>query len=297
MRNYLKDDYRAHESRHQIPERSLCMTGQTKQADRYVDSVLAALNVLDSFLSMQSMTTLQLIQHTGLTRNRVMRLTGTLLHRGYLMREDEHNSYMLGPRIPLLNKVFEEAHSIVFLVRPILKYLAYKTHESASMFIMDGWERVVLAREEGTRSLRYTVSEGKRMDLHAGAAGKVLLAYAPQKTLDEFLSKARLVKRTRHTITNAHELKKDIMIIRRNGFAESAGERDADAAAVAAPVFDGTGSLIGALGIAGPIGRFNQENHELYVKAVIDAAHKLSVQLGWKPEKVKNKIMRAVGQP
>ena len=266
------------------------MAGLTKEADRHVDAVLAALDVLDSFLSTPSMTAKQLAEHTGLTRNRVIRLTGTLLHRGYLMRDEEHNAYLPGPRIRLLNKAFEDAHGIVLLVRPILKHIVQKTGETASMFVRDGWERVVVAREEGPQAIRYSAPEGQHMDLHAGAAGKVLLAFASEETVDEFLSNARLLKRTDQTITNALDLKKEMAKIRRHGFAESCGERNVDAAAVSAPVFDGTRSLVGALSIAGPLNRFSKDNRKFYATIILDAAKKLSAQLSENPERLKKEI-------
>jgi DNA-binding IclR family transcriptional regulator len=47
--------------------------------------------------------------------------------------------------------------------------------------------------------------------------------------------------------------------IRSDGFAVSRGERDADSAAIAIPLFDADGGFRGALGLVGPITRFGDE--------------------------------------
>ena len=58
-----------------------------------------------------------------------------------------------------------------------------------------------------------------------------------------------------------------------------------DAYAIAAPVFDAAGSLIGALGIAGPASRFTPGVRKSHQRMIVNHAHRLSDQLGWKQQK------------
>jgi DNA-binding IclR family transcriptional regulator len=262
------------------------MNGPTKQAERHVEAVLAGLDILDCFLKKPSMSIKQIMEETGFTRNRVMRLTGTLLHKGYLVLDSETGAFALGPEILALSRVFERNRGIVILARPILREIALTTGESASLYVREGLERVVLAREEGTQPIRYAVAEGQRMDLHAGAGGKVLLAFGPKDVLDVFLSSTPLIKRTTQTITDQDKLLGELKKIRKQGYATSTGERVADACALAAPVFDSEGDLVGALGIAGPISRFTSEIRKSYLELILDHSNKFSRQLGWKNNKL-----------
>jgi DNA-binding IclR family transcriptional regulator len=152
------------------------MKKPTRQADRHVEAVLAALDVLECFLTKPGLTTMEIMQATGFTRNRVVRLTGTFTHRGFLTADSETGAFSTGPKIYALGKVFERNRVILTLVRPVLRDIALKTGESASFYVREACERVVLAREKGTHAIRHAISEGQRMDLHAGAAGKVILA-------------------------------------------------------------------------------------------------------------------------
>ena len=64
------------------------MSGPTRQTERHVDAVLAALDILECFLAAPELATRDLVVATGFTRNRVMRLAGTLAHRGFLVSDE-----------------------------------------------------------------------------------------------------------------------------------------------------------------------------------------------------------------
>jgi DNA-binding IclR family transcriptional regulator len=63
----------------------------------------------------------------------------------------------------------------------------------------------------------------------------------------------------------------------------SRGENIPDAHAISAPVFDHRKQMIGALGIAGPASRLDDEEIDNRVKTVVDAANVLSQRL-WTSE-------------
>ena len=258
------------------------MKKPTRQADRHVEAVLAALDVLECFLAKPGLTTMEIMQATGFTRNRVMRLTGTFTHRGFLMADSETGAFSTGPKIYALGKVFERNRVILCLVRPILRGIALQTGESASFYVREGCERVVLAREDGTHAIRHAISEGQRMDLHAGAAGKVILAYSPEEVVENVLAKTGLPRRTAATITDKNWLLKELEKVRNQGSAISLGEREADVCAMAAPVLDNGHELVGALSISGPINRFTPQIRKSCAEVLLAAAMKLSRQLGWK---------------
>jgi DNA-binding IclR family transcriptional regulator len=118
------------------------------------------------------------------------------------------------------------------------------------------------------------------MDLHAGAAGKVILAYSPEDMVDTVLAQTGLPKRTAATITGKNRLLKELDYIRGQGHAVSIGERAADVCALAAPVFEHGHELVGALSISGPISRFTPQIRKSYAELLLAASLKLSQQLG-----------------
>ena len=252
------------------------MTSSTKQSQRHIHSVLAALDLLECFERKPNLTIKQIIDYTGMTRNRIMRLTGTYEERGYLIRNRSTGKYQLGPKIMLLGKIHERNFDLVQLVRPLLKEVSFETGESASLYIIDGTERLLLAREEGTHAIRYSVTEGQRLPLFAGAGGKVLLAYGPESLKKIVLAQQNVSPLTLGTIVDAGDLAAEIQTVRAKGFAVSQAERASDAGSIAAPVFGYKHELICAIAIVGPVSRVNVDSHPEYVLKVVATANGMS---------------------
>lgn len=260
------------------------MESKTKEASRYIDVVLRALEILDLFQDSIELTLKEIIDQTGLTRSRTMRLIGTLESRGYLVADYKSNNYYPGIKLAILGKSFEKVNQIEAITRPILKDLSNKTGESATFYVLDGTDRLALAREEGKHAIRYSVREGQRMPLHAGASGKVLLAYGPPELVASIKDSSKLNAITPTTITCPDALLKEMADVRKNGYAISKGENVADANAIAAPVMEFNQKLIGAIGIAAPINRLNDENMTTRVEIVKEVADKLSRKFGYSPK-------------
>ena len=238
-----------------------------KETLRHVDAVLSALSILDCFLMESTLSVKQLIDMTGLTRNRVMRLCGTLEKGGYLIQDVEARHFGLGFQTLVLGKAFEKSNNLVTVARPILKELAQNTGESASLYVLEGTNRLVLAREEGTQVIRYSVAEGQRLPIHAGASGKTILAFSPEEVTRRLINNKPLPRFTPHTVTDRAMLKAELVKIRSNGYAFSQSERSIDAAAIAAPVFDHENRLVGAISLGGPVTRFTAINRPRFFGA------------------------------
>lgn len=253
-----------------------------KETLRHVDAVLSALGILDCFVREPTLSVKQLIEMTGLTRNRVMRLCGTLEKGGYLIQDCEARSFSLGFQILVLGKAFDKRNNLATIVRPILKELAQNTGESASLYVLEGTNRLVLAREEGTQVIRYSVDEGQRLPIHAGASGKTILAFSPEEVTRRLINNKPLTRLTPYTVTDRTVLKAELVKIRSDGYAFSQSERAIDAAAIAAPVFDHENRLVGAISLGGPVTRFTANNRPGFLEQVLKASVKFSMRLGWK---------------
>lgn len=251
-----------------------------KESNRFVEVVLKALEILDCFSEEPALSLRQIMDRTGLARSRTMRITGTLISRGYLFFDPVSGNYTLGSRLLSLGNAFEHNNSMLGIVRPILKHLVEKTGESSTFSIVEAEERVVLAREEGIHNIRYTIREGQRMPLHAGAASKALLAFGPKEVLESVLGPDRLEAITPKTITDINKLKKSLAEIRKQGFAESTGENTPGSQAMAAPVFDYSNRLVGVLSVSGPSNRLQGSILDHMRKEVIEASKMLSEALG-----------------
>lgn len=260
----------------------------TKESGRLIDAVLKALDVLDCFGDDPTLTLKQIIDRTGLGRSRAMRLTGTLISRGYLFFDPVTGHFSLGSRLMALGDAFNRNNNIIRIARPIMKYLVDKTGESSTFSIIEADERVILVREEGTHAIRYSIQEGQRMPLHAGAASKALLAFGPQDVLERLITADLLQPITSSTVTDPEQLKNNLARIRKQGFAVSLGENTPGARAIAAPVFNYDNHLAGVVSVSGPANRIEGSIIDRMINQVLEASHMLSKALGRKEPDVSN---------
>jgi DNA-binding IclR family transcriptional regulator len=167
-----------------------------------------------------------LAAETGLYKSTILRLAGSLTAAGLAMRQSD-GRFLLGPTALSLGVRFQKQAAAADILLPLMRDLAKQSGESAAFYVPVGQARICLYRIESTQALRYTVEVGTQLPLDTGSGGRVLAAFLG----GEDAISAR---------------------VRRMGHYHSDGERDPNVAGVSAPVFRGTGEVVGALTLAGP---------------------------------------------
>jgi DNA-binding IclR family transcriptional regulator len=108
----------------------------------------------------------------------------------------------------------------------------------------------------------------------------VLLAYLPDREVEQLASRVGFPKLAPGTIDDLEPLKAELRKIRERGYAFSREETDVGAWGVAAPVLDHSGGVIAGVGIASPISRYTKQIEEHFTKLVRDAAIDVTRGLG-----------------
>lgn len=199
-----------------------------------VEAVERALAILEAFVAGQDTQTLtELSRQTGFYPSTILRLTGSLERFGYVRREAD-GRFRLGPSALRLGVTYEQGFGLGNVIRPQLEKLATEVQETAAFYVREGNARLCLFRCNGPRPLRSHLDEGSLLPLDRGAGGHVLMAYAG---------------------ANGDNYDR----IRETGWSASFGERDKHSGAVAVPIFGSNGRFLGALGVSGPITRFDSD--------------------------------------
>lgn len=252
-----------------------------KESAKQIESVDKALGILGCFsVNTPELSLKQLSEKTGLYKSRILRLCGTLMAHGFLIRLEERSAYRLGPKLLMLGKIYERSNSLISIARPILRELALITGESAKLFVIQGTKRICLARERGPYPLSYHVEEGESFELYAGAGGKVLMAYSSKEFCDLVLGENVLQRLTSTTIVERSRLEAEFQAIRERGYAASNGEVFPEVAGLAAPVFDHGNDICAALNISGSAQRFTEDRRPELLDNLLTSARKLSQLLG-----------------
>ena len=228
---------------------------------RGVKSVSKALMILESFTPAQpSLSLNDLNKITGFYKSTILRQIDTLVDRGFVVREPETERYRLGSKIYFLGQIFINSSNLLRAVRPALKEVVHKLEETAGIFVVDGTERLCLILEHGPHFIRATFEPGNRLPLHAGASGKVLLAFSDESLFDQLFADTQPEKFTKKTITDRFKLRTELDQIKKQGYAVSLGERVPSAATVSVPVFGPNGTIACALSNSGPTSRFRKNS-------------------------------------
>lgn len=97
--------------------------------------------------------------------------------------------------------------------------------------------------------------KGASFPLHVTAAGKAILANLPEDRVHEIIDEHGLEATTEHSITDRNELLEELRTVREEEIAFNIEEHYAGNTAVATPVRDPDGNVLGALTISGPAKR------------------------------------------
>ncbi|WP_206681379.1 MULTISPECIES: IclR family transcriptional regulator [Actinomadura] len=210
----------------------------------------------------------------GISKAVVYRILRSLVSRGMLETDSGTQGYRLGPAAVALGVSALRGFDVRSAAAPVLRRLRDETGETGTLSGLVGDQRVYLDQFESPQEIKMTVEVGRRFPLHAGSSGRVILAFLPPERREAVLA-GPLAALTGGTLTDGAVLRERLAETVREGVAVSLGERRADAASVAAPLFGPDGEVHGSISVCGPRYRFTPEAVERYRVLVKDAAEEV----------------------
>jgi DNA-binding IclR family transcriptional regulator len=223
--------------------------------------VLDKAAVVLSALEAGPATLAQLVASTQLARPTAHRLAVALEHHRLVSR-DMQGRFVLGPRLVELAAAAGEDR-LLAAAGPVLAAVRDHTGESAQLYRRQGDARVCVAAAERPVGLRDSIPVGSTLTMLAGSAAQVLLAWEEPDRLHRGLQGANFTA----TMLSG---------VRRRGWAQSVGEREAGVASVSAPVRGPSGRVVAAVSVSGPIQRLSRQPGRMHAPAVVAAANRLS---------------------
>jgi DNA-binding IclR family transcriptional regulator len=226
--------------------------GSTEWRGRSVISKVVAL--LDAFNPTTPELTLNdLAQVTGLPVSTTYRLASELVAWGGLERVDG-GGYRIGLRMWEIGSLAPRGETLRDVALPFMTDLYEATRENVHLAVLEGTDVLYVEKLTGRRAIPVRTRRGGRLPLHATAAGKVLLAHAPESLFRETVA-AGLRRYTAHTIIAPGHLRRALTEIRRTGIGYAREELTVGSLSVAAAVLDADGAAVGALSVTLRSGR------------------------------------------
>lgn len=216
-----------------------------------------------------------LASQAGLNKTTTHRLLTALEESGLVARDEEKELYRLGPEAIAMGGRAMRANPLREVARHELEVLARETGETATLEILVGM--MVLIVDEAAASSRLLAGGGEvgmHYPAHATGTGKVLLAAAgfdPIRPLEGATPK---------TVTDPAALRGELRAAEAQGYAWNVEELERGFAAVGAPIRDGSGRVVAAVGVGGPVTRLADDDFATATQAVVRAARRISTRLG-----------------
>jgi len=249
-------------------------------------AVKSAERVLDVFILLaQSPAGLQLkdiARQLHIPVSSLHAILSTMKQKGFVDREVGSLLYCLSSKVYEIiphTQVVDTEDDMVSLALPIMEKIQRITQETVTLSVLVNNEIVFIGKRSGSAAVQVVNALGSRLPAHATASGKIIMSYLTEEDIDRIFPNENLAKFTNNTIISKTELKKELSIIRKRGYACDNEESRPDVWAVAGCIHSQDGQPVAATSIVVPTFRVPQELKDRYRDMIISGAKEITSKL------------------
>lgn len=249
-----------------------------RSAVQSIDRAVAILRCFDAHHAALGIS--DIARATGLSTSTAHRLL-TSMTTNRLLDQGTDKRYRPGPLLVQLGRSGAVPSSLREAARPHMVALRDEVDETVGLHeLLPTYERAVVDQVESRQELRRHYTDiGVPIALTHGAPGKAMLSTLPWSRQKAALSRG-IEAVTDRTVTDPTALAAELATARERGWAGSDAERTPGIRAVAAPVFDHTGMVVGALGLSVPTVRMDDARSDELGRRAAAVAWDVSEALG-----------------
>lgn len=253
------------------------VTPDVDEGDR-IQAVVKALDVLEALWQAEGGGVTELTDRTGLAKSTVHAHLTTLRSKGYVVQDGDE--YRLSLRFLSFGEHVKGAEPLYEAAESPIADLADRTGERVLCSTEQHGLGTVIRARDGDRSVTSSIDVGMPTYLHCSAGGKAILAYFDEEKTDRIVDAWGLPAFTDETITDWETLAAELETIREEGIAYNRGEYLPGVGAVGAPIRDDDGTVYGAVTVAGPQHRLENEwEHETLCDHLLSTVNSIEVNL------------------
>jgi IclR family KDG regulon transcriptional repressor len=223
----------------------------SERSGQLIHSVVTATEILEALASAaQPVRLTALANQLGETKAKMHRHLSTLRALGFVDQDSQTECYRLGPKLVHLGQAATDQFDLRRLAEPYMARLRDLTRQTVVLSMPANGDAIVNAVVDSPNLVTISVRLGYRLPAHASAQGRVTLAYAPAAVQQRVLAR-KLAAFTPRTIVDADNLRARLQRIRQDFYEVAMDETMLGISAVAAPVMNFGGDLVGAIAIVG----------------------------------------------
>lgn len=217
----------------------------------------------------------------GVHRTTMLRLLQTLCAAGFV-RKDETGRYGVGFRLAGLAQSALEQFDLRNLVHPHILELGERVGHTIQFAIPQGDNLVYVDKVEPRNSITLNTRIGGNVVIHTAGVSKAILANLPPARRDAILANATYEKYTEKTLTSRQQLLARLAEVQAEGSATDAGEYELFSNCIAAPVWDHSGAVAGAISITAFTEKADLDALKLLLPTLLATTSAISHELGWR---------------
>ncbi|WP_329344574.1 IclR family transcriptional regulator [Streptomyces sp. NBC_00663] len=242
-------------------------------------SVTRSLRMLEAVAQHQPLTVGELTKLFGLPKSTVQRTLITLNEAGWLRaNRTDTTRWEIGARVLAVRPAALQGSSLYAAAREPMVRLRDALNETIHLTVPDALHcMVVVDRVDCDHAVRTFHAIGDTSPLHATATGRAVLAHLPKSEVDQ-LTAGTLEGYGEETITDPVALRAEIRRVRERGYAVNHNQYIQGVCAIAAPVLDGDGVPLAAVGISMPDSRFDPDRLAELGRRVTDTAAEITAR-------------------
>src|SRR5450631_20013 len=212
-------------------------------------SVSAALDVLECFAVDGELGVSDIARKLGVAKSTAHRLLAALCLKGIAEQNPETGQYRLGLHLYELGQLAQARSILRHVALPTMTGLAQTTGLTVNLAVADGPDVVFLERLENSNDVGFLGHAGRRYPSHCTSSGKVIAAYNPEAA--QARRDAGFPPRVSHTVRTQNDWDRQLVDVRRSGFAVSTSESFDEVTSIAVPILDPRRRAAAAVSILG----------------------------------------------
>lgn len=253
------------------------MTTQGTDA-RGVKATETTLEIVEHLYEADGSRLYEIADALGLANSTVHQHLNTLTADGYVVKEDEQ--YYVGLEFLHVASYARTRKKPNRVSASVVKKAYEKTGEPMWFIVEENGRAYHVYQYPESRDSVIDTRPGKRVYLHANAAGKSILAHLDRERVHEIIDRWGMPPITENTITDEDELFATLDRVRERGYAYNREEHVLGYGGIAAPVNRQDGTVVGALATGAPMRHLEGELiEEVLPKQMLELVNEFELQI------------------
>jgi DNA-binding IclR family transcriptional regulator len=256
---------------------------QTSEGIKKNQSLRKAIQILEGMTQITTPARLQdIAQSLEMPQSTLLRFLNTYIDFGYVRQDPQTSCYYLTLKLAELGSRAKDNFPFQNSLAKYVRRVAKNFNESASLCIEHNMQMVYVVTEEGPGRMLQTLQRiGRIAPMHATGVGKLHLLNYSEAQLLELEQKFGLPKYTEHTITSLEALKREIALVKKQGYAIDNEECEDGVRCIAVPVRDYSGRVAAGISLSAPVTRLEKGKIADIVRYLLETGVEASKEMGW----------------